>query len=134
MVAHLQPIEPEGWKRGSGYSNGMLAPAGSRLLFVAGQIGWDAEQHLVSDAMGGQFRQALANVLAVVTAAGGAAASIARMTVYVTDKQQYTDARKEIGGAWRELLGRHYPAMTLVEVADLLAPGAKVEIEVTAVV
>ncbi|MHC5020234.1 MAG: RidA family protein [Planctomycetota bacterium] len=134
MVAHLQPIEPEGWARGSGYSNGLLAPPGAQLLFVAGQIGWDAEQRLVGDAMGAQFRQALANVMAVITTAGGTAAGIARMTVYVTDKQAYLAARKEIGAAWKELIGRHYPAMTLVQVADLLEPGAQVEIEVTAVV
>ena len=134
MVAELQPVEPEGWKRGIGYSNGLLAPAGAQLLFVAGQIGWDAEQQLVSDDMGAQFHQALANVLAVITTAGGTAAGIARMTCYVTDKQAYNDARKAIGTAWKELIGRHYPAMTLVEVADLLEPGAKVEIEVTAVV
>ena len=106
--------------------------AQGRLLFVAGQIGWDAEQRLVGDDFGAQFAQALANVLAVVRAAGGEAVDVARLTVYVVDKAEYAAGRRELGQRWRELMGRHYPAMALVEVRGLLAPGAKVEIEAIA--
>ena len=118
-----------------GYHNGVLAPAGARTLFVAGQIAWDAEQELVggSDFVR-QFDQALANVLAVVAAAGGVPADVARMTVFVTDKKRYLAALKELGDVWRERMGRHYPAMALVEVRALVEDGALVEIEATAAI
>ena len=127
-------ILPAGWRRPRGYANGVRVPAGHDLLFVAGQIGWDAELRLVGDDFAAQFAQALGNVLAVVLAAGGEAADVARLTVYVVDKAEYAAARRELGRRWRELMGRHYPAMTLVEVRGLLAPGAKVEIEAKAAV
>jgi enamine deaminase RidA (YjgF/YER057c/UK114 family) len=133
-MSRLIPIHPEGWAPAKGYANGMLAPAGGRMLFVAGQIAWDVDQRLVG---GGdfvrQFEQALRNVLAVVGAAGGRADDIARLTVYVTDKQLYLERLVEVGRAYRAVMGRHYPAMALVQVADLLEPGALVEIEATAV-
>jgi enamine deaminase RidA (YjgF/YER057c/UK114 family) len=134
MSDALQVVDPPELGAPQGYANGVLVPAGRRLLFVAGQIGWDGDQRLVGDDFAAQFAQALANVLAVVRAAGGDAADVARLTVYVVDKAEYAASRAELGRRWRELMGRHYPAMALVEVRGLLAPGAKVEIEATAAV
>ena len=129
----LEPIHPAHWSPPRGYSNGMLAPAGARLLFVAGQIAWDAEQRLVGAGdFAAQFARALENVLEVVRAAGGGAEHVARLTIYVADKRAYLDARERIGAAYRRLFGRHYPAMALVEVSALLEEGALVEIEATA--
>jgi enamine deaminase RidA (YjgF/YER057c/UK114 family) len=104
------------------------------LLFVAGQVGWNREGRMVSDDFALQFAQALDNVLDVVWAAGGSPTSVARMTVYVTDKAEYVRRTKDVGEAWRKRLGRHFPAMALVEVKSLLEPDAKVEIEATAIV
>lgn len=114
-----------------GYSHGVLASG--RLLFIAGQIGWNAQARIVSDDFVEQFDQALANVLAVVREAGGTAESVARLTIYVTDKTEYLAAQSSIGARYRVRMGKHYPAMTLVEVSALLEDGAKVEIEGTAV-
>ncbi len=133
-MSWLQPINPQELGAPKGYSNGLLAPAGARLLFVAGQIGWDGEQRLVGAGFAAQFHQALANVLTVVRAAGGSAEHVARLTLYVTDKQLYLTELKAVGAAYRELMGRHFPTMALLQVADLLEPGALVEIEATAVV
>ena len=130
----VHPIEPPGWPRAKGYSDGMLAPAGSRILFVAGQIGWDGERKLVAGGFVEQFAQALKNVIAVVRAAGGKPEDVARVTLYVTDKRQYVAAREAIGVSWREIVGRHFPAMAMVEVSGLLEPGALVEIEATAAI
>ncbi len=130
----VQPIEPPGWPRAKGYSDGMLAAPGARILFVAGQIGWDGERKLVAGGFAAQFAQALKNVVAVVRAAGGQPADIARVTLYVTDKRQYVAAREAIGISWREIVGRHFPAMAMVEVSGLLEPGALVEIEATAAI
>ena len=132
MSEALEIVDPPELGPAQGYANGVLVPAGRRLLLVAGQVGWNAEQRLVADDFVAQFAQALANVLAVVRAAGGEATDVARLTVYVVDKQEYAASRRDLGGRWRELMGRHYPAMTLVEVRGLLAEGAKVEIEATA--
>jgi enamine deaminase RidA (YjgF/YER057c/UK114 family) len=126
------PIQPEGWTAPRGYSNGTLAPAGSRLLAIAGQIAWDADQHLVSPDFLPQFRQALENVVAVVRSAGGDPRHLISVTVYVTDKRQYLADTRALGTTWREVCGRHYPAMALVEVADLLEEGALVEIQALA--
>jgi len=133
-VDALRVVDPPELGAPQGYSNGVLVPPGRRLLFVAGQIAWDGEQRLVGDGFAEQFAKALANVLAVVRAAGGGPEDVARLTVYVTDKAEYAASRRELGSHWRELMGRHYPAMALVEVRGLLAPGAKVEIEATAAV
>ena len=123
-------VQPEGWEAPRGYSNGMLAPAGARMLFVAGQIAWDADQVLVGeDDLVAQFRQALANVLAVVAAAGGEAGHLVSLTIFVEEKRDYLRHRSAIGAAYRELMGKHYPAMALVEVSDLLEDGALVEIQ-----
>lgn len=133
-MPYLTAIQPEGWAPARGYNNGMLAPAGGRLLFVAGQIAWDAEQKPVGVGdFGAQFAQAMQNVVAVVAAAGGKPEHIARLTVYVTDKQQYLSAGREVGAAYRAAMGKHYPAMALVQVKDLLEAHALVEIEATAV-
>ena len=117
-----------------GYSNGLLFPAGGRLLFVAGQIGWDRSEKLVSPDVAPQFEQALRNVLDVVRAAGGGPEHVGRLIIYVTDKHAYIAARKAIGLAYREQMGGAYPAMALVQVAALLEDGALVEIEGTAVI
>ena len=129
MMRFLQPPD---WTPPKGYANGVLAEGA--LLFVAGQIGWDAEQHLVSDDLAEQTRQALDNIAAVLEHGGARPEHVARMTWYVTDKRAYLNAQRAIGQAYRAVFGTHYPAMTLVEVADLLEPGALVEIEATAVV
>jgi enamine deaminase RidA (YjgF/YER057c/UK114 family) len=127
-------VNPEQLGRPRGYANGVVAPAGGRLLFVAGQIAWDERQQIVADDFVEQFARALANVLAVVSTAGGSPEHVARLTIYVTDKREYQSRTREVGERWRALMGRHYPAMALVEVKGLLEDGAKVEIEATAVV
>jgi len=116
-----------------GYSNGVVAEGGS-LLFVAGQIGWDREQRIVSDDLAEQFGQALENVLTVVRRAGGGPASVTRLLIFVTDKKEYTAHLKDVGSVYRQLMGKHFPAMTLVEVSALVEDLAKVEIEALAVV
>lgn len=123
---------PEGWKRPVGYSDGIAATG--RIIFVAGQVGWNAEQKFASEELAPQFEQALGNVLAVLAAAGAKADDICRMTAYCTDRQAYLEARPKLGRIWRRLMGRHYPAMSLVFVADLLDHPAKIELEATAVV
>ena len=127
------PVQPEGWARPSGFSNGMVAEG--RMLFVAGQVGWDPTSATPKfpHTFAAQFAQALANVLAVVRAAGAGPEHLARLTVYVTDKKEYLASLKEIGAAWRETMGKHFPAMALVQVAGLVEDAAKVEIEATAV-
>ena len=129
----LEPIEPAGWPRPRGYSDGMLATGASRTLYVAGQIAWDDRHRLVGAGdFAAQFAQALRNVVAVVRAAGGRPDHIVQMTVYVKDKRQYLAKSAEVGAAWREIVGKHFPAMALVQVADLLEEGALVEIEAVA--
>ncbi len=130
----VETIAVEAWKAPRGYANGMLAPAGARVLAVAGQIAWDADQRIVSADFAAQFRQALANVLAVVRAAGGAPSALMSLTIYVVDKHSYLERVKELGAIWKELVGKHYPAMALVEVADLLEDGAQVEIQALAAI
>lgn len=131
----IEPVQPAGWAAPKGYSNGMVA-SGGRTVYVAGQIAWDADQNLVGAGgdFAAQFRQALANVRAVVEAAGGGPQHLVRLTIYVTDKRAYLADLRSIGAIYREVLGRHFPAMALVQVADLLEEGALVEIEGTAVV
>ncbi len=124
-------IQPEGWPRPRGYSNGMAARG--EFLAVAGQIGWDSREQIVDGGFVPQFRQALQNVVDVVQAAGGQPAHIINLTLYVTDKQPYIDNIVDIGGIYRELMGKHFPAMALVVVAALLEPRAMVEIQALAV-
>src|SRR4030095_2549188 len=125
-------INPESLGSPRGYSNGVLTDAGGRLLFVAGQIGWDEKQAIVSDDFVAQFDRALANVVAVVTEASGFAQQIARLVIYVTNKREYVQRRAEVGQCYRAHLGKHFPAMVLVEVKSLLDDKAKVEIEAVA--
>ena len=124
-------VHPEGWKPTKGYSSGMIAEG--RTLHVAGQIGWNAEQRFERHDFVGQAAQALRNVLAVVEAAGGTATDIVRLTWYVTDKHDYLSKQREVGEAYRAVMGRHFPAMTLVAVSGLVEDEALVEIEATAV-
>ena len=125
------PVQPEGWASPRGYSNGYVVDG---TLFVAGQIAWDASQRLVGRGdFAAQFSQALANVRAVLDAAGCPPERVGRVTIYVTDKHAYLASLPAVGQAWRSSFGRHYPAMALVQVADLLEDGAMVEIEATAV-
>jgi enamine deaminase RidA (YjgF/YER057c/UK114 family) len=125
-------IQPTGWNRPRGYSNGIAARG--RHIFVAGQIGWDQRERIVSDDIAEQAAQALRNVVAVLAAGGAAPHDVVRMTWYVTDKREYAAAESAIGDAYREIMGASYPAMTLVQVVALLNDRAKVEIEATAVV
>jgi len=127
----LEAVNPPALATPRGFSHGMRG-AGT-VLFVAGQIGWDRDARLVSTDFVGQFAQALDNVLAVVREAGGQPSSLGRLTIYVTDKGQYLARLRDVGAAYRERMGRHFPAMALVEVRSLLEDGALVEIEGTAV-
>jgi enamine deaminase RidA (YjgF/YER057c/UK114 family) len=127
----MQILQPKGWKQPRGFSHGIAVEG--RQVFVAGQIGWNAEQQLADD-FAAQVRQALSNTAAVLAEAGAKPEHIVRMTWYVTDKRDYIAAGREIGKAYKEIIGPHYPAMTLLEVKSLLEDRAKVEIESTAVV
>ncbi|HZY16441.1 MAG TPA: RidA family protein [Ramlibacter sp.] len=125
-----QPVLPEGWPRPKGYANGVLAQG--RMLFVAGMVGWDADGVFHSDDFGAQARQALQNVVDVLKAAGGSGENIVRMTWYVIDKREYLAAVRDVGGAFRDIIGNYNIAMTAVEVKALIEDRAKVEIEATA--
>ena len=126
-------INPESLGAPRGYSNGVLVEAGGRLLFIAGQVAWDERQRIVSSDFVAQFDRALANVIAVVNAAGGHPNQIARLVIYVTDKNEYRALTGPIGERYRALMGKHFPAMVLVEVKSLLDNEAKIEIEGVAV-
>ena len=126
-----QVLQPKGWPRPRGYAHGIAAEG--RQVFIAGQVGWDAAGHLVSDDLAAQLRQALANVVTVLAEAGGRPEQLVRLTWYITSRDEYHASLPAIGAAYREVLGRHFPAMTVVQVAALVAPGTKVEIDATAV-
>lgn len=125
-------VLPEGWPRPKGYANGVVASG--RQVYVAGQIGWDEHEHFPTDDFAGQFRQVLQNTLAVLHAADARPEHIVRMTWYVTSRDEYNAAAKEMGAIWKEMMGRIYPAMAVVVVAGLIERQAKIEIETTAVV
>lgn len=127
-----QVIQPAGWAPAKGYANGMLSSEGH--LFVGGQIGWTANQVFEAHDFIGQMRQALLNIRTVVEAAGGVPEDIMRLTWYVTDKAEYVAAQAEVGRAYREVMGRHFPAMAMVVVAGLVEDDAKLEIEATAII
>ena len=129
----MKTLLPEGWDPPIGYANGIAAGSGT-LVFVAGQVGWDAQQKFASEEIAPQFEQALKNVLAVLAEAGGGPADICRMTAYCCDKPAYLAARPQLGAIWRRHMGRHYPAMSMIFVADLLDAPGKIELEATAVV
>lgn len=128
----MKVLLPAGWKAPIGYANGIAASG--RLVFVAGQVGWDAQQNFHSEAIAPQFEQALKNVLAVIAEAGGRAEHICRITAYCCDKPAYLAARHELGRIWQRVMGRHYPAMSMIFVSDLLDSPGKVELEATAVI
>jgi len=128
----MEILNPAGWPQPRGYSNGVAAHG--RQVFVAGMVGWDAQGRFQTDDFVGQTRQALQNIVAVLAQAGARPEHITRMTWYVTSKREYLDAAKSVGAAYREVIGRHFPVMTAVEVSALMEDRAKVEIEVTAVV
>jgi len=128
----MKNLLPPGWPRPKGYANGIAAHG--RIIVTAGVVGWDASEHFVSNTLAGQFAQALKNIVAILECDGAGPKNIARLTCYVTSIEEYLASLKEIGAAWKEIVGPHYPAMALVEVIRLVEPAAKVEIEATAVV
>ncbi len=129
----MQTLLPSGWKPPIGYANGVAVEAG-RIVFVAGQVGWNAQQEFESEALAPQFEQALKNLLDVLAEAGGRPHHVCRITAYCIDRPAYLAARAELGAIWRRVMGRHYPAMSMIFVADLLDHPAKIELEATAVV
>lgn len=128
-----QVLNPPNWRPPVGYANGISAAAG-RIVFVAGQVGWDANQQFKSEELVPQFKQALENILAVLVEAGGGPSHICRMTAFCIDKPAYLAGRRELGRIWKTLMGDHYPAMSMIFVADLLDAPAKIELEATAVI
>jgi enamine deaminase RidA (YjgF/YER057c/UK114 family) len=128
----MKSLLPPGWPRPRGYSNGMAAHG--RIVLTAGVVGWDAQEHFVSNTLAAQFAQALRNIVEILRCDGAEPRNIARLTCYVTSIEEYLASLGEIGAAWKEIMGTHYPAMALVEVVRLVEPAAKVEIEATAVV
>lgn len=132
MKQDFDILQPKDWAAPKGYANGLAAEG--RQVFIAGQIGWNEHARLVSQDLVAQIEQALGNIVAVLAEAGGTPAHIMRMTWYLTDKSEYMARQKEIGAAYRRVIGRHFPAMTAVVVAGLIEDGAKVEIEATAVI
>jgi enamine deaminase RidA (YjgF/YER057c/UK114 family) len=132
MTQPHQPLHPHSWKAPKGFVNGIAAEG--RLVFLAGQVGWNAEQIFESEDFVAQTRQALANIVALVAEAGGKPEHIVRLTWFVLDKREYLSRLRDLGAAYRTVMGRHFPAMTLVQVGALVEDKARVEIEATAVV
>ena len=128
----MRTLQPPGWPRPRGYSNGIEAEG--RMIFVAGQIGWDETGKFKTNTFAGQFRQALSNTLAVLKEASAGPENITRMTWFITSRDEYSASLADLGAAWKELMGRNYPAMSVIIVAGLVEPDAKIEIETTAVV
>ena len=129
----VQTLLPPGWAPPIGYANGIVVSAG-RIVFVAGQVGWDDQQRFQSEDIASQFEQALKNVLAILKEAGAEPHHICRMTAYCIDKPGYLAARADLGRIWKRLMGKHYPAMSMIFVSDLLDAPGKIELEATAVV
>jgi len=132
MSAAMQILQPPGWARAKGFSNGIVASG--KLVFIAGQVGWTGEGEWKARDFAGQFRQALANILEVLAQANGKPEHIVRLTWYVLDKREYLDSLKAVGNAYRELMGKHYPTMAVVQVSGLVEDEARLEIEATAVI
>ena len=126
-------LHPQGWKPPVGYANGITAAAG-QIVFIAGQVGWNADQRFQSDELVPQFEQALKNILSILAEAGGKPTHICRLTAFCIDKPAYLAGRRELGRIWKSLMGNHYPAMSMIFVADLLDTPAKIELEATAVI
>jgi len=127
----MKTLQPPGWPRPAGYSNGVAAQG--KQIFIAGQIGWDAQGRFASAQMAGQVKQALENILAILAEAQGRPEHIVRLTWYVTSRDEYYAQLREIGAAYRAVMGKHFPAMSVVQVVALMEAAAKVEIEATAV-
>ena len=125
-------LNPRGWKPAVGYANGVAARG--RMVFLGGHIGWNGQQEFETDDFAGQVRQTLANIVTVLACAGGRPEHIVRLTWYVTSKREYLDNLRDVGRAYRETIGKHFPAMALVQVVALVEDRAKVEIEATAVI
>lgn len=132
MSTH-QTILPDGWPTPKGYANGILAAKG-RTLFLAGQVGWTPDEVFGSEQLIPQFEQALKNIVAIVEKAGGKPSDICKMTCYCKDRDQYLASRKQLGGIWKDIMGRHYPCMSMIFVVDLLDHPALIEIEAMAVI
>jgi len=128
-----ETILPEGWPKPKGYSNGILAKNG-RTLFLAGQVGWNEDEVFESEKLVPQFEQALKNIVSIVAKAGGSTEDICKMTCFCKDRDQYLRSRRELGKIWREIMGQHYPCMSMIFVVDLLDHPALIEIEVMAVI
>lgn len=128
----MRILQPAGWKKPKGYANGIVAKG--RTVFVAGQVGWNAEETFETSDFTGQARQALKNIVAILAQAGAGPEHICRMTWYVGDRHEYNASLKELGATYRDVMGRNFPAMTAVQVAGFVEEGAKLEIEVTAVI
>ena len=129
----IQILNPPNWLPPVGYANGVSVAAG-RMVFIAGQVGWDANQRFQSEDLVPQFGQALKNILAILAEAGGKPGHICRLTAYCIDKPAYLAGRRELGRVWKSLMGDHFPAMSMIFVADLLDTPAKIELEATAVI
>ena len=132
MSAH-EILHPPGWASAIGYANGVAATPG-RIVFIAGQVGWDAQQRFHSEEIVPQFEQALSNLLEVLAQAGGRPEHVCRITAFCCDRSAYLAARPELGKIWRRLMGKHFPAMSMIFVSDLLDHPGKIELEATAVV
>jgi enamine deaminase RidA (YjgF/YER057c/UK114 family) len=129
----MQILQPPSWARPKGFANG-IAVKGGKTVYIAGQVGYTGQGEWKERGFAGQFRQALHNILEVLAEAGGRPEHLVRLTWYVLDKQEYLDALKEVGAAYRELIGRHYPVMAVLQVSGLVEDGARLEIEATAVI
>jgi enamine deaminase RidA (YjgF/YER057c/UK114 family) len=127
----IEVLQPQGWARPRGYSNGMVAQG--RQIYVAGQVGWDGNGRFASPRLADQVRQALMNIVAILAEAGGAPAHVVRLTWYVTSREEYYEQLSDIGAAYRAVLGKHFPTMSVVQVVALMEKEARVEIEATAV-
>ena len=130
----MEIINPEDWKSPIGYSNGIKVPLTGHAIYIAGQVGWNADQIFESEELLPQFELALKNVLSVLEKAGGEPHHICRMTAYCCDKPQYLLVRRELGALWRKLMGKHFPAMSMIFVSDLLDHPGKIELEATAII
>jgi len=130
----MQVLQPPGWPRPKGYSNGVSVPAGGRMVFLAGMVGWNAEETFESDNFADQVRQALTNIVATLKEAGAGPEHIVRMTWFIGSRDEYNAQQAEIGGAYRDVIGRNFPPMAVIQVKGFVEDGAKLEIEATAVV
>jgi len=132
VSAPFEKLQPAGWPRPRGYSNGYRIPAGLDLVVTAGMVGWDEQEQIVPGGFVPQFEQALRNILAVVEEAGGGPENVVRLTAYVADRDEYLSSLEGLGAAWKRVMGRNYPAMALIQVAGFVEEGALLEIEGTA--